>query len=240
MKRFMSSGAGIILILLLITNFLNGGMSDPKTYFFNMLLTLPAIIIGLSFHEFGHAFTSYKLGDPTPKMQGRVTLDPFAHFDPFGFLALVFCGFGWGKPVQIDPRYYKHPRRDEFLVSLAGVVMNLLLAVLFAFIVRIYIKSTGAMTISTDNMQGIILTMLVEVIIINLMLAVFNIIPIPPLDGFGVVTELFNIKKTQNYYKFYNNGFVILMLLLMFGVIDKIIYPAVNGLYGFLFKTIVL
>lgn len=236
----MNSGAGIILVLLLVTNFINGGMSDPKTYFFNMLLTLPAIVIGLSFHEFGHAFTSYKLGDPTPQMQGRVTLNPFAHFDPFGFFALVFCGFGWGKPVQIDPRYYKHPRRDEFLVSLAGVAMNVILAVAFAFIVKFYIHSTGVAAMSTDSMQGIILTMLVEVIIINLMLAVFNIIPIPPLDGFGVITELFNIKKTENYYKFYNNGFVILMILLMLGVIDKIIYPAVSGLYGLLFNNIVL
>ena len=85
------------------------------------ILMLPGIIIGLSFHEFAHAWVSDKLGDPTPRRQGRVTINPLAHIDWMGFLALLLVGFGWGKPVQIDPGYYKHRRRDEFLVGIAGV-----------------------------------------------------------------------------------------------------------------------
>ena len=100
------------------------------------LLMLPGIIIGLSFHEFAHAWMSDKLGDPTPRRQGRVTINPMAHIDPIGFLALLLVGFGWGKPVQIDPGYYKHRRRDEFLVGIAGVTMNLLIAVIFSLPAR--------------------------------------------------------------------------------------------------------
>ena len=91
LKNLLRSGPGIILILLLITNFLDGGLSNPKTYFFDMLLTLPGIIVGLSFHEFAHAFASNAFGDPTPRMQGRLTVNPVKHIDPFGFAALIFC-----------------------------------------------------------------------------------------------------------------------------------------------------
>ena len=94
------------------------------------LLMLPGIIMALSFHEFAHAWVSDKLGDPTPRRQGRVTLNPLAHIDWIGFLTLVLVGFGWGKPVQIDPSYYKNRRRDEFFVAIAGVTMNLILAVI--------------------------------------------------------------------------------------------------------------
>ena len=112
-KNLLRSGSGIILILLLVTNFLDGGLRNPKEYFFDMLLTLPGIIVGLSFHEFAHAFASNAFGDPTPRLQGRLTVNPTKHIDPFGFAALVFCGFGWGIPVQIDNRYYKHSRLNE-------------------------------------------------------------------------------------------------------------------------------
>ena len=112
------------------------------------LLMLPGIIIGLSFHEFAHAWMSDKLGDPTPRRQGRVTINPMAHIDPIGFLALLLVGFGWGKPVQIDPGYYKHRRRDEFLVGIAGVTMNLLLAIAFSIPARALIKAFSGPSVS--------------------------------------------------------------------------------------------
>ena len=112
-------------------------MSSIISYILGRLIILPGIIIGLSFHEFAHAKASSVLGDPTPRLQGRVSLNPVSHIDPVGFLLLLLIGFGWGRPVQIDPRYYKHRRRDELIVSLAGVTMNLLIAVLTAGIMRL-------------------------------------------------------------------------------------------------------
>ena len=167
MRRFLKSPTGIVLLLLLAVSFMNRGLSDPKTYFYDMLVSLPGIIIGLSFHEFGHAFVSSKLGDPTPRMQGRVTLNPLAHIDPFGFLALVFCGFGWGIPVQIDPRYYKHPRRDELLVSVAGVTMNLLLAIAFSFVAHVMVVLMPGKLVK-GTLPGILFYIIMEIVIINL------------------------------------------------------------------------
>ena len=111
-------------------------MSFSISTIITKLLTLPGIILGLSFHEFAHAWMSNKLGDPTPKRQGRLTINPLAHIDWIGFLCLLLVGFGWGKPVEIDPRYYKHRRRDEFLVAIAGVTMNLILAIVFSIPAR--------------------------------------------------------------------------------------------------------
>lgn len=240
MRNFLRSGYGILLILLLITNFLNGGLSDPKSYFFNMLLSLPGIIIGVSFHEFAHAWTSYKFGDPTPMRQGRVTVSPRAHFDPAGFLCLLFCGFGWGVPVQIDSRYYKHPRADELVVSAAGVVMNFIIAVIFSFIAHLMIGADASVAGLGGSALDIIFTMVLYTVMINLTLLVFNLIPVPPLDGFGVLTNLFNFRKYGWYMKFYNAGPMLLMFLLLFGVVDRILSPAVQGLYGLLLNSIIM
>ncbi len=231
---------GALLIILVIVNVAQNGLSNPKTYFYSMLIALPGIIIGLSFHEFGHAFVSDRLGDPTPRAQGRVTLNPKAHFDPFGFLALVFCGFGWGVPVEINPRYYKHPRRDEFLVSIAGVVMNLIVAVAFSVIVHFIYTNVPYETLSTGTLAGIGFSMLIQVIFINLVLMVFNLIPIPPLDGFGIVTEIFNLKTKRIYYVLYDYGFPILLMLLILGIVDSILNPAVNFMYSLMLKYIIL
>ena len=218
LKNLLRSGPGIILILLLITNFLDGGLSNPKTYFFDMLLTLPGIIVGLSFHEFAHAFASNAFGDPTPRMQGRLTVNPVKHIDPFGFAALIFCGFGWGIPVQIDNRYYKHPRLNEFIVSIAGVSMNFIIAIVFAFITKIFLY----------------------VVMVNITLMVFNLIPVPPLDGFGLVTELFNLRKTSWYSTVYQYGGIILLLMLLFGLVSKILHPLTSGIYSAILNGIIL
>lgn len=240
LSSLLRSGPGIILILLLITNFLNGGLKDPKTYFFNMLLTLPGIVVGLSFHEFAHAFASNAFGDPTPKAQGRLTINPAKHIDPFGFFALIFCGFGWGVPVQIDNRYYKRPRLDEFIVSVAGVTMNLIIAIVFAFISRFAINLWGRDVILTDSVQGLAIKILLYVVMINITLMIFNLIPVPPLDGFGLVTELFNLRKTGWYYTVYQYGGLVLLLLLLFGVVSRILYPLTSSVYSMLLTGIIL
>ena len=193
---------------------------------------LPGIIIGLSFHEFAHAWVSDKLGDPTPRRQGRVTINPLAHIDWIGFLALLLVGFGWGKPVQIDPGYYKNRRRDEFLVSIAGVTMNLILAVIFSIPARAMVKAfSGAM--ASDLVYNIYL-MIFYIISINIVLMIFNLIPCPPLDGWGIITQIFRLDRYSWWYKVYQYGTWILLALIVFDVTDLQITPLVSLILGVL------
>ena len=196
------------------------------------ILMLPGIIIGLSFHEFAHAWMSDKLGDPTPRRQGRVTVNPLAHIDPIGFLALLLVGFGWGKPVQIDPGYYKHRRRDEFLVSIAGVTMNLLLAIIFSIPARWMVKAFSGVAAS-DLVYNIYL-MLFYIVSINIVLMIFNLIPCPPLDGWGIITQIFRLDRYSWWYKVYQYGTWILLALIIFNVTDRIITPLVSMILGVL------
>ena len=150
----------IAAILLLITGSSSG--------FINKLLFLPGIIIGITFHEAAHGYVSHWLGDPTPKNQGRLSLNPLSHIDPMGFIALLLVGFGWGKPVMIDPRYYKNPKRDELLVSLAGVTTNLIIAIIIAVIQILLIEAGIAYSLgSTWNMLNL---MIQYVVFVNLVL----------------------------------------------------------------------
>ena len=198
----------------------------------NKILMLPGIIIGLSFHEFAHAWVSDKLGDPTPRRQGRVTINPLAHIDWIGFLALLLVGFGWGKPVQIDPSYYKNRRRDEFLVGIAGVTMNLLLAVIFSIPARMIVKAFSGAAPS-DLVYNVYL-MIFYVVSINVVLMIFNLIPCPPLDGWGIITQIFRLDKYSWWYKVYQYGTWILLALIVFNVTDRIITPLVSTLLGIL------
>lgn len=193
---------------------------------------LPGIIIGLSFHEFAHAWVSDKLGDPTPRRQGRVTINPLAHIDWVGFAALLLVGFGWGKPVQIDPGYYKHRRRDEFLVSIAGVTMNLLLAVIFSIPARAIVKAFNGAAAS-DIVYNIYL-MIFYIVMINIVLMIFNLIPCPPLDGWGIITQIFRLDRYSWWYKVYQYGTWILLALIVFNVTDLIITPLVSLILGVL------
>ena len=232
MRKFFSKEMIVLLAILLALRITGGGFD-----FMDMLISIPGIIIGLSFHEFAHGAASYALGDPTPKLQGRLTINPMAHMDPFGFLALMFAGFGWGVPVQIDPRYYKNRRRDEMLVALAGVTMNLLLAILFSFILRFLFSANPAWL--AGEVGTILTEMLIQVVVINLVLMIFNLIPVPPLDGFGIVTELFNLRRYEWYWKVYEYGFPILMLLIIFDVTDLILTPGVNGIFQLLVNYVI-
>lgn len=198
------------------------------------LIYLPAIIVGLSFHEFSHAAVASKLGDPTAKSLGRVTINPLAHIDVLGFLALLLIGFGWGKPVPIDPRYFKHRRRDEILVSLSGVTMNLILAILFTGILKLLDQSANPFFATAPG--GILIQMLVGCIWINLVLLIFNLIPIPPLDGFHVLAEVLNLRRTPLYYQIYEKGPFLLLLLIFFNLTDLILGPGVQFAYQILFN----
>ena len=228
--------AVLLLLYLAVQSFFGGQMRDPMGWVISKLMILPAILIGLSFHEFAHAFAADRLGDRTPRMQGRVTINPAAHIDPFGLLALFFIGFGWGKPVMVDERNFKHPRRDGIIVDLAGVTTNFILALAFAYIIRLL--SVYQTDFMNSSVGFILLQMLLNVISINIVLMIFNLLPIPPLDGFGILTEVFNLREKDWYYKVYSNGFIILLALIVFDVTGMILVPAVNYVYGIVMNIV--
>ena len=189
---------------------LNGGMFSPD-YLISLVYSIPAILISLCFHEFAHAFVAYKLGDPTAKMKGRLTIDPSKHLDVFGTIAILLCGFGWAKPVPINPRNFRHPKRDEILVSIAGVSMNLIIAFIACLIFLLGVRF-GA--------NDVFINIVSPIVMINLYIAVFNIIPIPPLDGFHIVSVLFIKKAGSAVYALYRYGFIILLILVFTGAVS--------------------
>ena len=226
----------IIIGLMLANNMLTSNQSFGG-WLYEQILFLPGILVGLTFHEAAHGYASYWLGDPTPKAQGRLSLNPFRHLDPIGFLALFFAGFGWGKPVEINPLYYKNKRRDQLIVSLAGVITNFVIAILACLAMKFtlgYMGDHGWSFISQT-----VLYIFNYMLQVNIVLMAFNLLPVPPLDGFGVLTEIFNFQKYDWYYKVYSNGLLILMLLIIFNVTDKILTPIVSNVYGFMFLNII-
>lgn len=189
------------------------------------ILTVPGIIIALSMHEFAHAWMSDKLGDPTPRRQGRLTINPLAHIDWMGLIMLFIFRFGWGKPVMIDPSYYKKRRRDEFLVAISGVTMNLIIALLMVVPAKLlynYYESTGY------YMVQVLFLIIYYTIIINLCLMIFNLLPVPPLDGWNIASQLFDLQKYSWWSTVYRYGIWILLALLLLNVTDIVLTPAIN------------
>lgn len=229
----------LLIVLLAASSLRSGAFADPKAWLLDKLLLVPAIIIGLSMHEFAHAAVADRLGDNTPRLQGRVTINPLAHIDWIGLAALFFCGFGWGQPVQINPFNFKNRRRDELLVSLAGVVMNLILAVLFAVVAKVVIMAAGPVWL-TDTTPGTgIWTIIIYIVQINLVLMIFNLIPCPPLDGFNIVANIIGFAQTEKYWSIYRYGNWILVALILFGITGLIITPCVSFFMN-LFRAFIL
>lgn len=190
---------------------------DLMTFLYQLL----ALLIAFSFHEFAHALVADRLGDPTPRQQGRLTLDPMAHIDVIGFLLLLFAGFGWAKPVEIDPRNFKNRKWGDILVSIAGPLTNLMIA-LIAYIVLAFLS----MSASFDNQ--IIANILWTIVGLNIGLAVFNILPIPPLDGYHVFKSLFFKYNVKFFWEFERYSFIVLIILIITGVIGMIMNPLMN------------
>ena len=234
MRRFMNPMTLIVLALMFVTSFTGGRYDSPMDWIMEKLMILPAILIGLSIHEWGHAFVAYKLGDNTPKYQGRVTLNPMSHVDPMGFICLFFIGCGWGVPVEINPRNFKNPRRDELLVSVAGVVMNFIVAAVFMGLLRLLFAVAPEMMLY-GTMGEVLVDLMLNIVFINLVLMVFNLLPIPPLDGFNIVTELFRLRRYEWWYKLYQNGFLILIIAILFNVTDKVLTPVITAIYTMLY-----
>jgi Zn-dependent protease len=204
-------------------------LDDPLGWLINELMILPGIIIGITVHEFAHAFAAYKLGDQTPKWQGRVTLNPLAHIDPVGLIALLFIGFGWGKPVSVNPYAFKNMRRDNLITDVAGIAMNFVMAFVFMGIIKIcVVAGLGSSTVFYN--YGF--TILTSIVWMNLVLMIFNLLPVPPLDGFGIVTEIFNLRGKPFYDKLYFAGMPILIILIMLNVPSRVIGPIIQFLFS--------
>lgn len=222
--------AVVFLLFMAYQAVTRGQMNDPISWIMEKVIILPAILIGLSFHEFAHAYAAVRLGDPTPKFQKRVTLNPIAHIDIFGFLALIFIGFGWGKPVEINPNNFKNIRRDSLIVDVAGVTVNLILSIIFAGVLRLLV--VYQYDFLSTSLGSLVTQMIFAIITINIVLMIFNLLPIPPLDGFGILTEIFNLREKEFYYQIYDKGFVILLLLLIFNITGLVLVPAVEFVYS--------
>lgn len=193
---------------------------NPMQALLYILISFLAMCVAISFHEWAHAFVAYKLGDPTAKNMGRMSIDPFRHMDWMGAVVFLLFGFGWAKPVVVNSRNLKHYRRDDILISLAGPVMNLLLAFVFTGV---------AMLVPMPN-QWIALTVM-YLISMNLNFALFNVLPVPPLDGFHVVTSLF-VRKNYAIVDFLQKyGYFLLILLVFSGALDVVLGWAATGLY---------
>lgn len=188
----------------------------PELYI--LILTLPIILFSLVIHEFAHGLVSYQLGDPTPKLRGRLTLNPLAHLDPFGTLMIIVTmikgfGFGWAKPVPIDPRYYKNPPKGLMLVALAGPAANITLAFLFGLPLRLLNMGFWPSAFGTE-LAFLLIQFFYTGLILNLGLAFFNLLPVPPLDGSRLVRYFLRGRAFLLYTKIERYGFLVLFALL--------------------------
>ena len=179
----------------------------------SVLRVLPGIIFGLTIHEYAHALVALKLGDDTAQRLGRLTLNPLRHIDPLGFLFLIVAGFGWAKPVIIDGSNLRNPRRDDILISIAGPVSNLLLAIMIALVLKLCLV-LAPYDGGSIYREG--LNIGIEALYINLGLFIFNLIPLPPLDGSHLITSLIssrNIAAAQRFFKYGAYAFLAIIVL---------------------------
>jgi len=193
-----------------------------------LLLTLPAVIIAITFHEFAHAYAADKLGDDTPRMQGRLNLNPMSHIDPIGFMLLMFAGFGWGKPVQINPRNFnRNVRMDkgEAIVSFAGPLMNFILAII-SIVVLVVLEEF--LNFSENN---IIYILIKQLAIINIGLGVFNLIPLPPLDGSKIFINYLPYNARRWVIEHGHIFYYIFLAIWLFGLASIIISPIIRLIY---------
>lgn len=199
----------------------------------DIIIGVPITLIALTGHEFAHGWVSSKLGDPTPERDGRLTLNPLAHLDVVGTILMILTGFGWAKPVMVDPRYYKNKKRGMALTALAGPLANLIMAfiamLIFAVVVVVRAKLGGGIIPETSSMTVQIIWKFAFLFAYrNLCFMVFNLIPIPPLDGSKVLGMFLPNRVYYNMLQYERYAIILIMLLSVIGAFDKIIGTGVN------------
>ena len=204
---------------------------DIGGFLMNLIAGLPGIVIAMVIHEFSHARVAYALGDYTPKLEGRLTLNPAAHVDPIGLLMLFLVHFGWAKPVRINPMNFSNPRRDDILVSLAGPASNLITAFVALIVLVLLAKLNVPFT------EGLLVVFNL-IIIYNINFAIFNMLPIPPLDGSHILRNLLPYHLAQAYEQLERYSFVFLIIILATPILDYIFVPLQRLIFG-IFKGVV-
>ena len=194
--------------------------------FLETLYFIPALLISLAIHEFGHSLVAYKLGDKSQKVLGRLTISPFAHIDPLGFIFILLFKFGWGKPVMIDDRNFKNRQKGNMLVALAGPMFNILLAILLTILLKGLMISGIDVDAITSSVGRILCSMLVLAIQFNIVFAVFNLLPLPPFDGSKVLYYFLPYKAKKWMDSIERYSIWILIILLYTGLYSYIILPA--------------
>lgn len=198
---------------------LSGLFSDPLS----ILLLLAAVVVATTCHEFAHAFVADRLGDPTARHLGRLSLNPLVHADVLGTLCFVLFGFGWAKPVPVNPLNFANPRQGMLQVAIAGPLANITVAAIVGVIAR----AAGA------SLGSVALELLAFVAWINVILAVFNMIPVPPLDGSRVVEAALPMKQAYAYARLRPYGMLVLFLLLYTGIVGRVLLPAARWVYAY-------
>lgn len=224
----------IIIGILVVISLMSYGTSG----IFSLILSIPAVLLAITVHEFGHAFAAYKLGDDTPVRQGRLSLNPFDHIDPLGIAMLLFAHIGWGKPVEIDPRNYNRNisvEKADAIVSLAGPLMNFITAVIFALIYCAIIKFVGV-GVLMSNIGSIIIAIIASIITMNIGLGVFNLIPLPPLDGSKIFLPI--LPRNAKIW-FINNQqifYFIFLIIWITGIAGNLISPIIDTMTSGILK----
>lgn len=196
----------------------------------NLIYTIPAVLIAIVLHEWAHGYISYRLGDPSPKAEGRLSLNPLKHLDPIGTLCLLFFHFGWAKPVQVNPNYYKDRKMGMMWTALAGPIMNFIISFIAIIIVIMILKFFPNILLS--NIGFYIYNVLLMTSFLSISLGVFNLIPIPPLDGSKILFAILPEDMYFAYMKYERYGMILLVILLYSGIFGMILGPLTTGIYN--------
>ncbi len=219
------------------------GDGNIQSYIIQLLLSLPVCLLALSVHETAHGYVACRLGDPTARSMGRLTLNPIKHLDPIGFLCMVLFGFGWAKPVPINTRYFKKPKRDMALTGVAGPISNLLLAVIFAIAMKIFYVAIAYAHFPNQTvflMAVYFESFLYYGIYLNVALAIFNLLPVPPMDGSRL---LFAVLPSNLYFKIMRYEqyiYIAVLVLLALGVLSPVINFLTNAVMRLIFFAFAL